>query len=316
MMARIRSIKPEFWTSAQVLECSPNARLLFIGLWTFCDDAGRHVDKPKQVKAEVYPADDLTIVDIEAMLDELDRVGLIQRYTVDGERYFCITGWHHQRIDKPQPAKYPGPVGDGSGNAPRTLPPDTIRKDRIGKDKKGSAATREEEPPAAVPADPKPAAAADADAAERKHQINRIMDIGVRLCAVAGIDHEDPRWHGDFGCLAGWLASGADPDLDIIPAAEAVMAKRRRTDPKFVPKSLAYFREAVEEARQRRTNPAAVPRGSSPPSTPPRDRDGEYRVWMRLWRQHGRWVGEGPRPDQPNCVVPPHIRDEALEDAA
>ena len=41
-MARIRTVKPEFWASEQVMECSPIARLLFIGLWNFCDDAGNH----------------------------------------------------------------------------------------------------------------------------------------------------------------------------------------------------------------------------------------------------------------------------------
>ncbi len=41
-MARIRSIKTEFWTAEQVMECSPIARLLFIGMWNFCDDGGNH----------------------------------------------------------------------------------------------------------------------------------------------------------------------------------------------------------------------------------------------------------------------------------
>lgn len=41
-MARIRTIKPEFWTAEQVMELSRDARLLFIGMWNFCDDAGVH----------------------------------------------------------------------------------------------------------------------------------------------------------------------------------------------------------------------------------------------------------------------------------
>jgi len=47
-MARIRTIKPEFWVSEQVGECSPNARLLFIGMWNFCDDRGVHPAKPNR----------------------------------------------------------------------------------------------------------------------------------------------------------------------------------------------------------------------------------------------------------------------------
>ena len=53
-MARIRSIKPEFWTAEQVMECSPMARLLFIGMWNFCDDGGNHHDE--EVLAHGSPA--------------------------------------------------------------------------------------------------------------------------------------------------------------------------------------------------------------------------------------------------------------------
>jgi len=136
-MARIRTIKPEFWTSAQVLECSTNARLLFVGLWNFADDVGRHPDSPKQCKAEVFPADEFTLADIQGMLDELSANGLIVRYLHEGKGYFYIPGWHHQRIDKPQPAKYPDPFHEHSTNVPRTFPPEGIGKDSKGKDSKG-----------------------------------------------------------------------------------------------------------------------------------------------------------------------------------
>lgn len=139
-MSRIRSIKPEFWTSEQVMECSRDARLLFVGLWNFCDDAGRHVDSPKRIKAEVFPGDDFSSETIRGMVDELEKNGLIQRYVVDEIAYLQVTGWHHQRVDKPQPAKYP-PIPEGyaarSENIPRTLAPDPIRSDPIGRDRKG-----------------------------------------------------------------------------------------------------------------------------------------------------------------------------------
>lgn len=131
-MPRIRSIKPEFWTSAQVLECSPNARLMFIGIWNFCDDSGRHAFRPKQIKAEVFPIDEFTTDDILGMLQELSGNGLIELYEVDGQQYLRVTGWHHQRIDRPQPSKHPEPIGDDSANDPGMFSPD-----RKGKDKKG-----------------------------------------------------------------------------------------------------------------------------------------------------------------------------------
>ena len=40
-MARSRVIKPEFWSDEKLARVSREARLLYIGLWSTCDDAGR-----------------------------------------------------------------------------------------------------------------------------------------------------------------------------------------------------------------------------------------------------------------------------------
>lgn len=130
-MPRIRSIKPEFWTSGQIIECSTNARLLFIGLWNFCDDEGRHTYRPKQIKAEVFPADDISADDILRMLDELSSNDLITVYEHDSQRFLQVNGWHHQKIDRPQPAKHPGPFDEDS-----TIVRGSFALDRIGKDRK------------------------------------------------------------------------------------------------------------------------------------------------------------------------------------
>jgi hypothetical protein len=109
-MARIRSIKPEFWSSEQVMSCSRETRLLFIGLWNFCDDSGHFPIKPNQIKAVVFPGDnDITSETVLGMLAELSANGLIAEYVVDGQKYLEITGWHHQKIDKPQKPKHPFP---------------------------------------------------------------------------------------------------------------------------------------------------------------------------------------------------------------
>jgi hypothetical protein len=123
-MARIRSIKPEFWTSEQVTECSIAARLLFIGIWNFCDDAGRIGASPKQIKALVLPSDDMTVENVRGLIHELERNGLVLRYAVDDKEYLQVTGWSHQRIDKPQPAKFPPPpatLQDRSKSIPGTF---------------------------------------------------------------------------------------------------------------------------------------------------------------------------------------------------
>lgn len=111
-MARYRTIKPDFWTSEQVTECSLNARLLFIGLWNFCDDEGRHPYAPKKIKALIFPCDDVTVDQVEVMMIELDKVGLITRYNIENKDYFYVTGWQHQVINRKQKPRFPAPNSD------------------------------------------------------------------------------------------------------------------------------------------------------------------------------------------------------------
>lgn len=139
-MARIRSIKPEFWVSEQVLACKPVTRLLFIGMWNFCDDYGRMPFAPRTIKAQIFPDDPMSIDEIRDMVTELGGNGLLVIYTANGREYLEITGWHHQKIDKPHKPKHPAPfveetktVAEPSPNVPRTL---AVGKDKIGEERK------------------------------------------------------------------------------------------------------------------------------------------------------------------------------------
>lgn len=136
-MARIRTIKPEFWTSEQVMECSPNARLLFIGLWNFCDDCGRMTYSLKKIKAQIFPSDDFTAENIHGMLLELSTNDLIGFYAIENEEYLFVTGWHHQRIDKPQKSKIPAPPQDHSKTILGTFDVGMDLKGKEGKGKEG-----------------------------------------------------------------------------------------------------------------------------------------------------------------------------------
>jgi hypothetical protein len=139
-VSRIRTIKPEFWAHPKVVECSTNARLMFIGLWNFCDDAGRHAFSPKQIKMEIFPGDNFATEDILRMLDELSSNGLLIVYRVDNKDILQVTGWEHQKIDHPQKAKFPGPIEEHSSNDQRMLAPESTRRDPIGRD--GSSSSR------------------------------------------------------------------------------------------------------------------------------------------------------------------------------
>jgi hypothetical protein len=153
-VARIRSIKPEFWSSEQVMECSPTSRLLFIGLWNFCDDGGNHVDSAKTIKAEIFPGDDISSTDVRRMLDELSSNGLIVYYTHENKTFLHVTGWHHQKIDRPT-MKHPpfrGAVSEGARRAlDESSPPEGRGGEGSGEEWKGGEPSSA---PLALTADP------------------------------------------------------------------------------------------------------------------------------------------------------------------
>ncbi|HGL4641597.1 TPA: hypothetical protein ACKFAW_004883, partial [Enterobacter hormaechei] len=62
-------------------ELDPLARLLFIYLWMLADREGRLEDRPKRIKAEALPYDN---VDADLMLDDLAKAGFIHRYEAAG----------------------------------------------------------------------------------------------------------------------------------------------------------------------------------------------------------------------------------------
>lgn len=107
-MARIRTIKPAFFSSLSNAELPKATRLTWIGLWTYVDDAGRAVDDPRLVKAAIWPLDDdYTTKKVDADLALLAKVGKIERYKVAGRAYLRVVEWHHQRINRPVPSTLP-----------------------------------------------------------------------------------------------------------------------------------------------------------------------------------------------------------------
>lgn len=142
-MARLRTVKPEFWTDERVGEVSVTARLLFIATWNFADDHGGLDRSAKQLKAQAFPYDN---VDCEPLIQELLQVGLLIEYEVGGKKYLHINGFRkHQKVEKP--AKPRIPLYEGSPNPPRILPESSPRSSGsslgIGVESSGVESTRE-----------------------------------------------------------------------------------------------------------------------------------------------------------------------------
>lgn len=97
-MARIRSIKPEFWTDGSNLILSDSCALFFIGLWNFCDDEGKHKFDLNQLVAELGGR--WHRGKVKLFLSCLINSGQL-RLNHDST-WIQVTGWSHQKIDKPK----------------------------------------------------------------------------------------------------------------------------------------------------------------------------------------------------------------------
>ena len=158
-MARIRSIHPDQWTDGAFMQLSTHGRLLVIALRNQADDNGVFAWNPFEIKARIFPMDD---IDILEFLKELSDTNHVHPYEVDGKAYGLLRNFHkYQSPRKPQfklPVPDPIPTGYGLnpdyyttestlerhqlilGNGPvqdqsrTSTVEDRIGKDRIGKD--------------------------------------------------------------------------------------------------------------------------------------------------------------------------------------
>ena len=104
-MARNRIIKKEAYCDNKLIELEIPQRFMFIGMTNFADDEGIHLNNPKVLKAEIFPADDIKVSYIENALLKMANLGLIQ-FNEDRSLY-RIKNWKlHQKINRPYPSKY------------------------------------------------------------------------------------------------------------------------------------------------------------------------------------------------------------------
>lgn len=165
-MPRIRTIKPEFFTSDTVSQLPLRTRLTWIGLWTHSDDYGRSRDNVKLIKAAVWPLDEISIRDIEIDLNTLADRGLIYRYEIEGKDYIQVSNWtEHQKVDRPSKSPIPAPpdetpaqhTRDTLAKDSRALARNSIGKGKERKGKEGSEiASPREQPTAPNNTDPEP----------------------------------------------------------------------------------------------------------------------------------------------------------------
>lgn len=94
-MARIRTIKPEFFTSDDIVSMTPLARLFYVSLWCEADREGRLSWNTRTLKRRYLSADD---VDIDMLASELTDAGLIEIYEVEGRLYAEILSFKNHQV--------------------------------------------------------------------------------------------------------------------------------------------------------------------------------------------------------------------------
>ena len=107
-MARIRTIKPQLFTSRTVSTYSDALFRTFVGLFCYVDDKGRGEDDVDLIKADIAPR--IKRKTPKLIAEHLEYLAGVEdpplcRYEVDGVRYLhlvnFVDGSKHQRINRP-----------------------------------------------------------------------------------------------------------------------------------------------------------------------------------------------------------------------
>lgn len=120
-MARIRTIKPDFWKHEQLGKASAMARLTFAGLISLADDEGRGRANPESLWGELHAFQGSgpkaqwkrILTELEALKD--DDGPLVVFYQVAGASFYWLPGFCRQQyIERPSQSKLPAPPISGN----------------------------------------------------------------------------------------------------------------------------------------------------------------------------------------------------------
>jgi hypothetical protein len=172
-MARIRSIKPEFFTSLTIADLELSTRLTFIGLWTYVDDNGVGLADPRLIRAAIWPLEEAPDIlqRTREDLQSLHAARLVDLYEASGKALIAVSSWsEHQKVSHPRKPRFPRPEEvrrpenpapdqgsfnppEDSGDSPEGLPrtPETFRPEQgAGSREQGAGKGGDAEPSASA----------------------------------------------------------------------------------------------------------------------------------------------------------------------
>lgn len=155
-MARIRSLKPSFFKNEDLAALTPWHRLCFQGLWCHADRDGRLEDRPRRLKAEIFPYDE---IDVEPLLSGLADAGFIVRYEAEGSKYISIPTFTKHQIPKRDERRStipPPPNSSGTTAVPQRRRRPRAVAQLVGQETLGQELLGQEIPPVADSRKPHP----------------------------------------------------------------------------------------------------------------------------------------------------------------
>lgn len=322
---RIRSIKPDFWTSETLAALEDRTRLTFIGVWSYVDDNGVGIDNDRLITAALYPlaanplqALEATSADLRALVD----AGVIVRFEVAGKRYLFVNAWdEHQKISHPRKPRYPRPQPadvEPVASADTTTPGDSGNPPEVlrtvsGVSREQGTGSREEKKtsssssrPAAPPGDgadepqqhptpPQGSPRADVEAlCSRLHQ--RITEGGSKAAITTAwrkaarlLLDRDRRDLDEALRLVDWCQADAFWSANVL----SLPTFRKQYDRLRLRAQADPGWRPVESLTDEEINPDAIlgPDVTSPPAPPREVEDGPpaaRREWFAAWQQRHR----------------------------
>lgn len=238
-MPRIRTIKPEVQHSETLGRVSRDARLTFILMWPQADDDGRLRANSRMLASVLFPYDDDAPARMDGWLTELEDVGCIRRYEVDGSKYIDIPKWlEHQKIDHPKPSKFPAfaeasrSVANVREKSPRTkegtkdLGPRTHPSDDAGAS--SGVTTANGSPVVEKSPEPEPDLKTRIFGPLREWLVRQSGKTDAQCRAMLG------RWtakHGEAQTIEAVTQAARNAPLDPIPYVERIFSNGKSTKP-------------------------------------------------------------------------------------
>lgn len=279
-MARIRTIKPEFFRHEELYQAEQEEglplRVAFAGLWTACDKAGRFRWQPRQLKLDCLPFDD---VDFSRVLDALWSRGFLVKYEVDGRQFGFVPSWdRHQFVNnKERASDLPEP--NENNILTRGERVNVACETRGDKEREGESKGKGTD--------------------SRSRPVTRLTDEEFEKFKRAYPRRKGSQpWQPARKKLDTLIANGVTTLDEVVSALQRFIGfDPDKRDTEFIP-------QAVKWLNDHRWRDLPVPVMCMVPINP-----GEQEV--DFFRRVGRWnAAYGPEPGQSGCRVPPEILEK------